>query len=134
MKKLIVLLMVLVVGVATQAKELKLVDALIQVESNGKTNAIGDNGKAKGCLQIWDCVLVDVNKAYKKKYTKQDCFDKEKSKEICNLYLKLYGRAYEKKTGKKATAEVLARIWNGGPSGYKKQETVKYWNKVSKYI
>ena len=33
----------------------------------------------------------------------------------------------EKETGKKPTDEVLARIWNGGPRGWKKKSTRKYW-------
>jgi hypothetical protein len=28
------------------------------------------------------------------------------------------------------TNEKLARNWNGGLKGYKKQSTIKYWNKV----
>jgi hypothetical protein len=30
----------------------RLIEALVRVESNGKANAIGDNGKAFGILQI----------------------------------------------------------------------------------
>jgi hypothetical protein len=46
------------------------------------------------------------------------------------IYLNHYGKVYEKKTGKKATCEVLSRIHNGGPNGYKNPKTIKYWNKV----
>jgi hypothetical protein len=35
---------------------------------------------------------------------------------------------------KGASDEVLARIHNGGPKGYKKTATVKYWNKVKKEL
>ena len=32
------------------------------------------------------------------------------------------------------TDEDRARIWNGGPNGYKKQATVKYWKKVKEHL
>ena len=33
---------------------------------------------------------------------------------------------YERKTGKKASLEVLASIHNGGSNGWKKEATLKY--------
>lgn len=126
----IMMVVCLMIGMCVEGKGL--IEKLIQVESSGNNSAIGDGGKAKGCLQIWDCVLKDVNRIYKKKYSRQDCFDREKSVEICRLYLMHYGKAYEKKTGQRANEEVLARIWNGGPNGWKKESTVKYWVKVKR--
>ena len=29
-----------------------------------------------------------------------------------------------------STNEMIARNWNGGPKGYRKNQTVPYWNKV----
>lgn len=111
-----------------------LIPVLIIVESGGNDNAIGDEGKAVGCLQIHECVIQDVNRVYKTTFTKEDRLNREKSIQICTLYLTYYGEKYEKKTGKKATEEVLARIWNGGPNGWKKESTIKYWNKVKKLL
>ena len=34
----------------------------------------------------------------------------------------------------KPTYEVYARIWNGGPDGWKKRSTLKYWKKVKKEL
>ncbi len=107
-----------------------LIPLLIQVESSGDPNAIGDGGRAVGCLQIHPVVVEDVNRIYQTKYTEKDRLNKAKSMSICRLYLKYYGTRYQLKTGKKATMEALARIWNGGPDGWKKQSTVKYWKKV----
>ena len=42
----------------------KLITSLVQVESRGNSNAIGDNGKAIGCLQIHKGVVEDVNRIY----------------------------------------------------------------------
>ena len=112
-----------------------LIPALIQVESAGRVDAIGDSGQAVGCLQIHPEVVYDINRIYPcLKYGRALRYDKNKSIDICYRYLEHYGRAYEKKTGKKVTMEILARCWNGGPSGWKKQSTVKYWNKVKKEL
>lgn len=108
--------------------------AIETVESHGNTKAIGDNGKAYGVYQIHKSYVEDVNRISGKNFTHEDAFDKDKAKEMVEIYLTNYGKSYEKKTGKKATNEVLARIHNGGPNGYKKDATKKYWNKVQKEL
>jgi hypothetical protein len=107
-----------------------LVKALISVESNGDVNAIGDKGRAVGCLQIWKIVIDDVNNFSKKKFKYSDRFDFKKSVEICKEYLRYWGKHYEKVTGKKIDAFTLARIWNGGPNGFENPKTLKYAKKV----
>jgi hypothetical protein len=39
----------------------RFLNALEQVESRGNANAVGDNGRAIGCLQIWQAVVTDGN-------------------------------------------------------------------------
>ena len=107
-----------------------LLDAIQTVESNGNESAIGDNGKAVGAFQIHKIYVDDVNSFSSEKFTYEDRKNKEKSQKIVKLYLEHYGKSYEKKTGKKATNEVLARIHNGGPKGYNKEATKNYWKKV----
>ncbi|HQG06785.1 MAG TPA: hypothetical protein PLX18_11665 [Anaerohalosphaeraceae bacterium] len=41
-----------------------------------------------------------------------------------------YGKRYKRITGKPATLEILARIHNGGPDGWKKISTAAYAAKV----
>jgi hypothetical protein len=101
----------------------RLIDALMHVESKGKVHAIGDNGRAVGCLQIHKVVIEDVNRAYNTSYKYSDRKSIEKSREICRRYLILHG-------GRNATDEKYARIWNGGPKGHRKVATRKYWGKV----
>ncbi len=116
-----------------------LIPLLIQVESSGNPNAIGDGGKAVGILQIHKCVVDDVNRIYKKNGYKYD-YDMRKIPELsidmCQLYLTHYGKAYEKKTGKKADIYILASMWCAGPDGYKQIKTNKnvqnYIEKVKK--
>lgn len=110
----------------------KLIPALKQVESNNNANAVGDNGKAKGILQIWAVVVSDVNRVSKVKYTHDDAFDPTKAEEICRKYLALYCTA--KRLGHEPTMEDASRIWNGGPIGHKKSATNSYWKKVSKAL
>ena len=107
-----------------------LISALIIVESDGNANAIGDHGKAVGVLQIHAECIQDVSRITGKSYTLADRRSVSKSREICAAYLKHYGRQYERITGKAATAETLARIWNGGPCGHKNPRTRRYWAKV----
>ena len=110
----------------------KLIYAICKVESNNGMYVVGDNGKAIGCLQIWKSVVDDVNKYSKVKYTYADRYDKVKSYEMFKLYIGHY--ATEKRLGRKPTNVDIARISIGGPNGFMKTSTIKYWNKVKKYI
>ena len=115
-----------------------LIPLLIQVESGGQPNpdsCIGDNGNAVGCLQIWEIVVDDCNRIQKQEvFEYADRLSRPRSIRIAQIYLAHYGQAYERKTGHRANLEVLARCWNGGPNGYKKQETLKYWQKIVKTL
>lgn len=105
----------------------RLIDALVHVESNGEVHAVGDNGRAVGCLQIHKEVVDDVNRAYGTTYVYSDRKSIEKSREICRKYLLLHG-------GRNATNEVYARIWNGGPYGHKRKSTRRYWRMVRRKL
>ena len=107
-----------------------LIPALIVVESGGNDHLRGDNGRAVGCLQITEQCIEDVNRIYGTAYTSADRLDKTRSIEICTRYLLYYGAAYKQASGREPTVAVLAMIWNGGPSGYKKAATEPYVRKV----
>jgi len=53
---------------------------------------------------------------------------------VCRTYLIHYGKKLEKREGRKSTYQDYARMWNGGPLGYKKEPTEKYWEKVSPHL
>jgi len=106
-----------------------LLDAICQVESNCDSSAVGDNGNAIGPYQIWHVYwkdAIEYDSSIGGKY--EDCFDKEYSEKIINVYWKRY--ANEKRLGRKVTDEDRARIHNGGPNGYKKESTKDYWKLV----
>lgn len=103
-----------------------LISALVMVESGGDPAKVGDDGKALGVLQIHEEVVQDVNRNYGTRYRHKDVVKPGVAKRICYLYLMHYG-------GAGATAEQCARIWNGGPRGYGKAATKKYWEKVLQF-
>ena len=103
-----------------------LISALISVESSNNDLAIGDQGRAIGCLQIHRSVVLDVNRITGSHYRHQDMTNRAAARAVCQAYLTHYGRG--------ATTEQLARRWNGGPTGDRKQATVAYWAKVKKEI
>jgi hypothetical protein len=110
----------------------RLIPALVQVESNGNPRAVGDGGRALGALQVWSCVVADVNRAHGTRYTHRDAFDPAKARDICRRYLAIY--CTPKRLGRTPTMEDAARIWNGGPNGHRKTATISYWQKVQKAL
>jgi hypothetical protein len=100
---------------------------IAEVESGNNTLAIGDNGRAVGVYQIHKRYVDDL-----RGYNYNDRIDATKSAKMVIAYLTRWGKHYEKMTGKPATAKVLARIHNGGPNGWRKDSTVKYWNKIKR--
>lgn len=111
--------------------------AVMMVESSGNDKAVGDNGASHGPLQIQKACVIDANEWRKARGLSQfrfpqDCYDRQKAEQIMIAYLHRY--ANENRLGRRPTIEDYARIWNGGPNGYKIQATVKYWNKVKKEL
>ena len=103
--------------------------AIGQVESNNKDDAVGDNGNAIGRYQIWKIYwqdAVDFDPSIGGKY--EDVTDPVYAEKIVRAYLRRY--ATKRRLGHEPTFEDMARIHNGGPNGYKKDATIKYWNKV----
>ena len=107
--------------------------AINKVETGGKTGAIlGDNGKALGPLQIWKVAWIDAiqfNPSIGGKY--ENCADFKYSKKVMEAYLRRYVPGFNPlSTLTIKDCERMARVWNGGSLGYKKDSTIKYWNKV----
>ena len=103
-----------------------LIDAIIYVESRGNTKAHNIKEDAVGCLQIRPIMLREVNRLLGyNKYKLEDRWSKAKSIEMFNVI---------KQHTTNPTNEKLARNWNGGWNGYKKQSTLKYWHKVKEQL
>ena len=101
----------------------KFFDALKYVESSNGKYLVGDNGTAIGPYQIRAKYLKDS----RLNYSLQDMYDEAKAKEVMFAYWNRYAP-----TDVELSYEVLARIHNGGPKGYKRKSTVEYWEKVKK--
>lgn len=112
-----------------------LIDALIQVESRGNDSAYGDThikgGEAVGALQIRPIMVREVNRILKLKKSKlryklKDRWDRDKSVEMFQIWKEFHHKDDD--------FETIARNWNGGPNGYKKSRTEKYWLKVEQEL
>ena len=103
-----------------------LISALIIVESSNNDLAVGDQGRAIGCLQIHKAVVLDVNRITGSHYKHSEMTNRVAARAVCEAYLKAYGKG--------ASTEQLARRWNGGPAGDRKSVTEAYWAKVKKNL
>ena len=123
------LLMLAVPQLDLTPQQTKLIDALIQVESNGNNDAVGDNGNAIGCLQIWKIYHTDATERSNIGGKYLDCYKRDYAILVFDAYMRRYARSAWTDP-LKFDAEKVARIHNGGPKGYKKKATKIYWEKV----
>lgn len=106
-------------------------EAVCTVESNGNPLAVGDGGRAAGIAQIWPITVQDINRFAGTKFTLNDRFSVEKSRQMFNLYVNHYGKGQ--------SDGVKARIWNGGPNamkatGRKLANLNAYYSKIRKHL
>lgn len=102
------------------------INAIIQVESEGNANAIDKSGKSCGIMQITPGLVRECNRILKlrkssKRYEMNDRFSTSKSKEMFLLFQSFYNP--------KNNVEQAIRSWNGG-MGYTKRGTQRYFEKV----
>jgi hypothetical protein len=133
MKQLFLLLLFAVTFTAGADDLSEIRDVLKFVESEHNPDAIGDDGKAYGILQIHEVAVDDVNRIYGTNYVHEDAFDIQKSEEIFELYIKHWAAKVCDREGRDATTEDIVRIWNGGPRGYKKGSTEWYLKKFLRF-
>lgn len=112
----------------------RLIRAQILVESGGNDRAVGDKHLpasqwAYGCLQVRQCCVDDVNRYYGTFYQASDCLgNRALSILIYKKYLRIY--SLTARLGHQPTQADFARIWNGGPAGWKHKATLGYWRQV----
>ena len=101
-------------------------EAIILVESEGNPRAV--SGNSVGAMQITpicvrECNLILERRGSRLRYTLNDRYDVEKSKEMFLLI-----QSYHNKTN---NVERAIRSWNGGPN-YSVKATNRYYQKVMK--
>lgn len=106
----------------------QIVAAIHRVETGGYgEGARGDHGAARGPLQIHECAWRDSRVPG----SWSDCDRLDYSIRVWMAYC----RRYEPAAYARGDAQVLARLWNGGPSWAKrKAKTDGYWAKVQKQL
>ncbi len=102
------------------------IEAIIEVESGGRHDA--ENGSQIGAMQIMPILVKDCNRILEMRgeslrYTLQDRYDVEKSKEMFCLIQSFYNPTND--------VEQAIRAWNGGQN-YSKKSTQRYYEKVTK--
>lgn len=103
-------------------------DAIIQVESEGNPKAV--SGNSCGAMQITPILVRECNnilkrRKSKKRYRLSDRFNVEKSKEMFVLFQSFHNP--------KNSIEQAIRSWNGGLR-YSVKGTQRYFNKVMKLL
>ena len=102
------------------------INAIIEVESEGDANAIDKGGKSCGCMQITPILVKECNRILElrkssKRYSMKDRFNVGKSKEMFLLFQSFYNP--------KNDVELAIRSWNGGMN-FTKRGTQRYYQKV----
>ena len=102
------------------------INAIIEVESEGDANAIDKGGKSCGCMQITPILVKECNRILElrkssKRYSMKDRFNVAKSKEMFLLFQSFYNP--------KNDVELAIRSWNGGMN-FTKRGTQRYYQKV----
>ena len=102
------------------------INAIIEVESEGNPKAIDKSGKSCGIMQITPILVKECNRILSlrkssKRYSMKDRFSVNKSKEMFLLYQSFYNP--------KNDVELAIRSWNGGIN-FTKRGTQRYYNKV----
>jgi len=101
---------------------------------NSHTDNISE--QAIGQYQIRPIFVQDVNRIAGTSYRHKDARDERLAQAMIFTYLRHYGKAYERNTGKKATPTVLAMIFNRGPQGYRATGPIalRYARNAEKYF
>ena len=106
-----------------------LLAALMAVETGGERNpdrAIGDGGRAIGCLQIHRATVRDVNRIAGTRFTHDQMTNRQESIRVATIYLDHYASGLDDLS--------RARVWNGGPRGHLKSSTRAYARRIRKEL
>lgn len=110
----------------------RFIRALHLVETGGRLGPVrGDQGRALGPLQIHRAYWHDAvqhDKSLGGRY--EDVADLRYAVLIVDAYMRRYAPA----AYRRRDLQTMARVHNGGPSGHRKQSTLRYWSKLQVYL
>lgn len=106
----------------------QLMDAIAEVESHrGATSP--------NVYQLRQIYVEDVCRITGQRLTLEQAIETDDVARWCiETYWDHYGMKYHTTTGKPVTAEILARMHNGGPDGWRRHSTIPYWRKVTQAL
>ena len=99
-------------------------DALMQVESGGDCQAVGDSGRSLGPYQIGIAYWLDGGGS------KNTYLQLVVNRDYCERIMYRYWKRYCPEALTNRDYETLARVHVGGPRGADKQSTKAYWQRV----
>ncbi len=105
------------------------IEAISKVESRGRANAVSSNGKYVGYLQISEILVRACNQIVgSKKFTPNDRFSIEKSKEMFIIFQERYNP--------EGNYEKAIRLWNSGDLKCmsRKANTEGYYRRVVAHL
>ena len=105
----------------------ELLAALIAIESNGNDQARGRHGEL-GALQVRACVVKDVNRIAGTHYRWAEMTNRSAAQVVLRIYVGHY--CTEARLGRRVTDQDVARVWHGGPDGWRRRATLAYWKRV----
>lgn len=135
MERLIITLLLVLSLSSSYATDLNKVYNIIKhVESNNRSQVIGDGGRAYGIVQIHKICVADINRLYGTSYAHKQAFEESIAKRMFMLYMSAGVRMFKKRYCRSPTESEIVRMWNGGIyTGYKKKSTLKYLKKYLYY-
>ncbi len=100
-----------------------------QLETGNTDSISAEQGKGKGRFGIYNICVKGSGLHDLLGYSHDDMFNKEKSVHVFWATMGIFCYSYAQKHGKYPSYEDLARMWCGGPEGYKSNATLNYLHK-----
>lgn len=99
------------------------------IETGGTDSITAEHGMGVGRYGIYNVCVKGSGMMDMLCYEHMDMVSKEKSDHVFWAMMGIFCYQYAQKNGRYPSYEDLARMWAGGPTGYKKDSTLKYLRK-----
>jgi hypothetical protein len=110
------------------------INAIGHIETLNTDSLIDNSGMAYGRYQMHSVCVKGSGLEYLLNYQHKDMFDSVKAERVFWAAMGVNCYTYAQKYGKYPNLGELARMWNGGPNGHKKQSTLNYLKKFEQCL